>query len=64
MIFSPRLRLALSLTLFSLWLAALYAGLVGRGAVHLLLLGGLSLFAWRQAQGGPSEPENRPDRDR
>ena len=49
----PIVRAALSLTLFSGWLALLFAGVAGGGAVHLLLLAALALFPWRAAQDGP-----------
>jgi hypothetical protein len=44
---SPTLRAAVALASFSGWLALLFAGLTGRGAVHLLLLGALVLFPWK-----------------
>jgi hypothetical protein len=44
---APALRAALALASFSGWLALLFAGLTGRGAVHLLLLGALVLFPWK-----------------
>jgi hypothetical protein len=47
----PITRAALSLTLFSGWLALLFAGFAGGGAVHLLLLAALVLFPWRAAAG-------------
>jgi len=47
--FSPALRAALALLLFSAWLALLFAGLAGGGAVHLLLLAALALFPWKAA---------------
>ena len=43
---SPTLRAALALLLFSGWLALLFMGFAGGGAVHLLLAGGLALFPW------------------
>jgi hypothetical protein len=46
---SPTLRAALALLLFSAWLALLFAGLAGGGAVHLLLLAALALFPWKAA---------------
>ena len=47
------IRAALSLTLFSGWLALLFAGVARGGAVHLLLLAALALFPWRAARDGP-----------
>lgn len=47
---SPTLRAAVSLALFSGWLALLFAGFAAGGAVHLLLAGGLALFPWRAAR--------------
>lgn len=44
-------RAVFALTLFSGWLALLFAGFAGGGAVHLLLLGALALFPWRAAAG-------------
>jgi hypothetical protein len=46
---SPLVRAALSLLLFSSWLALLFAGFAAGGAVHLLLAGSLALFPWRAA---------------
>lgn len=46
---SPTLRAALALLLFSAWLALLFAGLAGGGAVHLLLLAALVFFPWKAA---------------
>jgi hypothetical protein len=46
---SPFARTSLALTLFSGWLALLFAGFAGGGAVHLLLLAALVLFPWRTA---------------
>jgi hypothetical protein len=51
--FSPTLRAALALLLFSAWLALLFAGLAGGGAVHLLLLAALALFPWKAAAAPP-----------
>ena len=48
---SPTLRAALALLLFSVWLALLFAGFAGGGAVHLLLLAALALFPWKAAAG-------------
>lgn len=48
---SPFARAALALTLFSGWLALLFAGFAGGGAVHLLLLAAVVLFPWRAAAG-------------
>lgn len=44
-------RAAFALTLFSAWLALLFAGFAGGGAVHLLLLAALVFFPWRTAAG-------------
>lgn len=41
------LRTSLALLLFTGWLALLFMGLAGGGAVHLLLAGALGLFPWR-----------------
>jgi hypothetical protein len=46
---SPLLRAATALLLFSAWLALLFAGHAGGGAVHLLLLASLGLFPWKAA---------------
>jgi len=46
---SPTLRAAVALLLFSAWLALLFAGLAGGGAVHLLLLAALAFFPWKAA---------------
>jgi hypothetical protein len=46
---SPTLRSALSLLFFSAWIALLFAGLAGGGAVHLLLAVSLALFPWLAA---------------
>lgn len=40
-------RSALALLLFSAWLALLFGGLAGGGAVHLLLAGAAVLFPWK-----------------
>lgn len=40
-------RSALALLLFSAWLALLFAGLSGGGAVHLLLVAAAVLFPWK-----------------
>jgi hypothetical protein len=45
-------RTALSMLLFSAWLALLFAGFAAGGAVHLLLAGALALFP-RQALQSP-----------
>jgi hypothetical protein len=45
-------RAIFALTLFSGWLALLFAGVAGGGTVHLLLLAALVLFPWRAAQDG------------
>lgn len=44
---SPLLRTALALLLFTLWLALLFSGHAGGGAVHLLLAGAAALFPWK-----------------
>jgi hypothetical protein len=46
---SPTVRAAVALLSFSAWLALLFAGLAGGGAVHLLLLAALALFPWKAA---------------
>lgn len=51
---SPTLRAALALLFFSAWLALLFAGLAGGGAVHLLLLAALVFFPWKAAAAPPS----------
>jgi hypothetical protein len=51
---SPTLRAALALLLFSAWLALLFAGFAGGGAVHLLLLAALVFFPWKAAAAPPS----------
>lgn len=45
------IRTALAVSLFSGWLALLFAGFAVGGAVHLLLLAALSLFPWRSVSG-------------
>jgi len=40
-------RAALALLLFSAWMALLFAGLAGGGAVHLLLAGAAGVFPWK-----------------
>jgi hypothetical protein len=47
---SPLIRAALSLVLFSSWLALLFSGFALHGAVHLLLAAGLAFFPWRAAR--------------
>jgi hypothetical protein len=47
--FGPTPRAALALLLFSAWLALLFLGHAGGGAVHLLLLGALAVFPWKAA---------------
>lgn len=51
----PFVRAVLAVTLFSGWLALLFAGAAGGGSVHLLLLAALGLFPWRAAQGSGPE---------
>lgn len=48
---SPLTRSALALLLFSGWLALLFAGLAGGGAVHLLLAAAAGLFPWKALRG-------------
>ncbi|HYX23694.1 MAG TPA: hypothetical protein VFC23_06030 [Thermoanaerobaculia bacterium] len=48
---SATVRTLLALLLFSSWLALLFLGLALGGAVHLLLVGGLGLFPWRELRG-------------
>ncbi|HEV2855581.1 MAG TPA: hypothetical protein VHC97_22525 [Thermoanaerobaculia bacterium] len=48
-------RAALAVSLFSGWLALLFAGFAGGGAVHLLLLAALALFPWRAASGSGTD---------
>jgi hypothetical protein len=45
----PVPRAALSLLLFSGWMALLFWGFVFHGGVHLLLAAALSLFPWKAA---------------
>ncbi|MEO6192939.1 MAG: hypothetical protein ABIS20_08010 [Thermoanaerobaculia bacterium] len=47
---TPTLRAAISLTLFSGWLALLFWGFAFGGGVHLLLAAALALFPWRAAR--------------
>jgi hypothetical protein len=51
---SPTVRAAVALLLFSAWLALLFAGLAGGGAVHLLLLAAAVFFPWKAAAAPPS----------
>jgi hypothetical protein len=44
---SPTLRAAVALLLLSAWMALLFAGLAGGGAVHLLLVAAGVVFPWR-----------------
>jgi len=44
---TPTVRVALSLLLFTGWLALLFTGFAAGGAVHLMLAGALALFPWR-----------------
>ena len=44
------LRLTLSVVLLSAWLILLLSGFALGGAIHLLLLGSLVLFPWREAR--------------
>lgn len=45
---SPTVRTIVALLLFTSWLALLFAGFAFRGGVHLLLLGALALFPWKE----------------
>jgi len=59
---TPAPRAAVALLLFSGWLALLFTGHAGGGAVHLLLLGALAVFPWKAAASGgqpPSPPSNQ-----
>ena len=49
----PIPRAALSLLLFSGWMALLFWGFAFHGGVHLLLVAALALFPWKAA-GSPS----------
>ena len=44
---SPVLRAAVSLLLFTSWMALLFAGYAFGGGIHLLFLAALLLFPWR-----------------
>ena len=46
-------RLTLSVALLSGWLILLLSGVALRGAVHLLFVGALILFPWREAKSKP-----------
>ncbi|HEX3527450.1 MAG TPA: hypothetical protein VH988_10305 [Thermoanaerobaculia bacterium] len=46
---TPTPRAAVALLLFSAWLALLFTGHAGGGAVHLLLLAALAIFPWKAA---------------
>ena len=48
-------RLTLSVVLLSAWLILLMSGFALGGAVHLLLVGSLVLFPWREARQRPDE---------
>lgn len=50
------LRAALALLLFTGWLALLFTGFAGGGAVHLLLAGALALFPWRAVRESGGAP--------
>jgi len=52
---APTPRAAVALLLFSAWLALLFTGHTGRGAVHLLLLAALAAFPWK-ATAPPAVP--------
>jgi len=45
-----RARVVAAIALFSLWLAALFAGAPGGWAAHLLLAFAVALFPWRAAR--------------
>ncbi|HSM51724.1 MAG TPA: hypothetical protein VLA75_10005 [Thermoanaerobaculia bacterium] len=49
----PPLRPVASGLLISCWMALLFLGVTGGGAVHLLLAGGLALFPWRELRSPP-----------
>jgi hypothetical protein len=51
----PVARAAAALLSFSAWVALLFAGFAGGGAVHLLLLAALVLFPWKAAAAPPPE---------
>lgn len=57
---SPTVRATAALLLFSAWLALLFAGLAGGGAVHLLLLGAFVLFPWKALNDRPEPPPAPP----
>ena len=45
----PVARAAAALLSFSAWMALLFAGFAGGGAVHLLLVAAVVLFPWKAA---------------
>jgi hypothetical protein len=47
---TPMARLTLSVALLSAWLILLLSGFAFGGAVHLLLVGSLVSFPWREAR--------------
>jgi hypothetical protein len=47
---TPVARLTLSVALLSAWLILLLSGFALGGVIHLLLLGSLALFPWREAR--------------
>jgi hypothetical protein len=49
----PLVRAAAALLCFSGWLALLFAGHTGHGALHLLLLTAAALFPWKTAAPPP-----------
>ena len=48
-------RLTLSVALLSAWLILLLSGFALGGAIHLLFVGSLVLFPWRQAREKPDD---------
>jgi len=44
--------------LISTWMALLFLGVTGGGAVHLLLAAGLALFPWRELRAPPPGDES------
>lgn len=54
---SPMLRASLAALLGSSWMALLFAGFAFGGGIHLLLLGALALFPWREARRRVPFPE-------
>jgi hypothetical protein len=50
---SPAIRAAVALALISGWMVALFSGLSGRGAIHLVLVAALAVFPWRALRDDP-----------